>query len=100
MTPCLSCHRHVREEICPFCGSECVQPARSSVGRVARTALFAASAVVLSECSSSPSPQPMYGASCVPLDACAAPADASKEAASDGGPKDAAEDAPEDATID
>jgi hypothetical protein len=75
-----------------------VQTARSPVGRVARTALFAAGAVALSECSSI-APQPMYGASCVPLDACAVAVDAGKEAASDAA-SDAPEDAPSDATID
>ena len=98
MTPCLSCNRHVREEICPFCGTPShvvgVQSARSSIGRVARGALFAAGAVALSECSSM-APQPMYGASCVPLDACAVPQqDASKDAS------DAGEDAPGDAQPD
>ncbi len=64
MTPCLSCNRHVREEVCPFCGAKCVQSARSPLGRVARGALFAASAVALTECSSF-SPQPMYGGPCM-----------------------------------
>ena len=64
------------------------------MGRAARSALFAAGAVALSECSTGPSPQPLYGAVCV-TDACGvAPQDASQEAASD-----ASEDA-SDASVD
>ena len=80
MTPCLSCNRHVREEICPFCGSKCVQAARISLGRVARGALFAAGAVALTECSSSPAPVPFYGASCTVTDACVVQPDGSMDA--------------------
>ena len=109
MTPCVRCNRHVREEICPFCGAQSrslgVQSARGSLGRVARTALFAAGAVALTECSSSePSPQPLYGSPCVANpDACvvvqpeagADASDAAKEAAPDAAP-DAAQDATND----
>lgn len=98
MIPCLSCNRHVRDEICPFCGAKCVQSARKPLGRVARGALFAAGAVALTECSSM-APQPMYGAACIDTDACGIPQqDASKNDASDAG--DAAPDASADATID
>lgn len=99
MTPCLTCHRHVREDICPFCGSKCVQSANSSFGRVARTALFAAGAVALSECSSEPAPAPMYGGACLAdPDACVvvpqdAGSDASKDASSTDAPSEASSDA-------
>jgi len=99
MTPCPSCNRHVHDEICPFCGAKCVQSTRSPIGRVARGALFAAGAVALTECSSV-APQPMYGASCVPLDACAVQDASTKSDASDDAGEDAASDAPADATID
>ena len=84
MTPCPSCNRHVRDEICPFCATKCVQSARSPIGRVARGALFAAGAVALTECSSTIAPQPMYGASCIETDACGiVQQDAGSDAASD-----------------
>lgn len=69
-TPCLSCARHVRQSdsTCPFCGNEVphlsVPAIRVAVGRLSRSALFAASAagwaLATTDCSSS-SPQPAYG---------------------------------------
>src|SRR5678815_602921 len=58
---CPGCSRHVREELCPFCGTT-VAPAAEGAGlpRVARIALLgAAAAAVATACSSSPAP--MYG---------------------------------------
>jgi hypothetical protein len=51
-TPCPSCARHVRsgDSKCPFCGGEVLHvnvPARVTVGRLSRSALFAASAAGL-----------------------------------------------------
>jgi hypothetical protein len=66
MTPCARCNRHVREETCPFCGAKSVQITRINARRVARSALFAASAVALVKCGAvETSPMPLYGAVCV-----------------------------------
>lgn len=74
-----------------------MQSARTSLGRAARGALFAAGAVALSECSSSTAPQPLYGASCMETDACGiVEPDASKDASAEAAP-DAPADAPADA---
>jgi hypothetical protein len=97
MTPCLSCNRHVREEVCPFCGAKCVQntSARKVIARAARSTLLLAA---LSDCSSHPSPAPMYGAVCVDDSGCVVPP---VDAATDGAPEasqdasDAATDAPD-----
>ena len=63
MTPCVRCNRHVRDEVCPFCGARNVHLARISLARVARSALFAAAAAGLSECNA---PVAFYGAVCPP----------------------------------
>jgi len=63
---CASCNRHAREGTCPFCGARSVQTAAISARRMARSALFAASAVALVKCGTTePSPMPLYGAVCV-----------------------------------
>ena len=57
---CPSCSRHVREEQCPFCGTEVAPVAASTIPRVARIALVSiGAAAVATACSSSPAP--MYG---------------------------------------
>ena len=43
MTPCPSCRRHVRENVCPFCGATVVHVASPiiSMARLTRSAVFA-----------------------------------------------------------
>jgi hypothetical protein len=98
-TPCPACARHVKQSDsrCPFCGNEVPRvnaPARATVRRLSRSALFAAGAAGLAlatvDCSSSS--EPPYG---VPPLVDAAPGDDSTDA-SDGSsttPNDAAGDA-------
>jgi len=76
-----------------------MQTARTPFARVARGALFAAGAVALSECSSGPSPQPLYGAACPDNDCGVFIPDASSDAsdASDAG--DAGQDAPVESSL-
>jgi hypothetical protein len=59
---CLSCSRHVREDLCPFCGADVPQVAETTLPRVARIALLGAAAAAVATACSTTSPQPLYGA--------------------------------------
>jgi len=93
--PCPECARHVKEgdSACPFCGAGVsfvsVPAPRTAAGRLSRSALFAASAVLATtgcSSSSSPSPQPLYGG--IEVDAASA--------SSSGGSLDGSSTPPED----
>ena len=57
---CLSCSRHVRDSVCPFCGAEVpAAPAAAKAPRVARIVLLGGAAAIATACSSA---QPLYGA--------------------------------------
>jgi hypothetical protein len=74
---CPSCSRHVRENICPFCGGDVAPAVAATLPRVARIALLgAAAAAVATACSS---PQPMYGA-VIPDSSADAPSEAGQDA--------------------
>lgn len=100
-TPCPACARHVKEGegTCPFCGVNApavsrpsATASRAAVGRLSRSALFAASAVgvalATTDCGSSS--QPAYGGS-VPVGDAAS-------ASSSGGSADGSSTTPGDAT--
>src|SRR5450432_2628845 len=74
MTPCPKCKRHVREAACPFCGA-IMSLTNRRVVRVSRTAMFAAGALALAECSS---PVAFYGCPPPPT-MCGAPDDAAAQ---------------------
>ncbi len=60
---CSSCLRHVRESTCPFCGAHVAHATTVTLPRAARIALVGAAAVSAAvACSSTTSPQPLYGA--------------------------------------
>jgi hypothetical protein len=43
LTPCTRCRRHVRDEVCPFCGAHVVmKPQAIRLGRVSRAVVFGA----------------------------------------------------------
>jgi hypothetical protein len=96
--PCPSCARHVKrsDSACPFCGAEVphvsARAVRVAVGRLSRSALFAASAAGLAlattECEN-PQPLPPYGQ---PPGCCEPPYDAaSEDAAGDAATGDASD---------
>jgi hypothetical protein len=94
--PCGACARHVKQAdaTCPFCGAatpRAAQPAAlSAVGRLSRSALFAAGAVgaalATTDCSSS---QPVYGGPVAPVSDAAS-------GSSSGGSKDGSSTTPVD----
>ena len=91
LTPCEACGRHVKDRDCrcPFCGAKVAcAPATASgrIDRVARSSLLAASALgtalAVTDCGSSPSVLPPYGAAPAPPPAESGSSDGGTEASS------------------
>ena len=59
---CPSCSRHVRDDLCPFCGASVAPAVETTLPRVARIALLGAAAAAVATACGTTSPQPLYGA--------------------------------------